>query len=118
MNTFKAGPPGGRTIPPTAIKLSDLLGGVYGPGASVASTGVNSQRPVVKAASSHAAGDTWEDVLEYYLVRMNNIAQVALLTRVPLVQRRQRRNGFCVPTREDILSGLTIPVTWRHRFRK
>lgn len=76
MNTFKAGPPGGRTIPPTAIKLSDLLGGVYGPGASVASTGVNSQRPVVKAASSHAAGDTWEDVLEYYLVRMSNVAQV------------------------------------------
>ncbi|KAF9652443.1 HCP-like protein, partial [Thelephora ganbajun] len=67
MNTFKSGPPGGKTIPPTATKLSDLVGGVYGPGASVASTGLNSQRPVVKAASSHAAGDTWEDVLEYYL---------------------------------------------------
>ena len=70
VNTFKAGPPGGKTIPPTAIRLSDLAGGVYGPGASVASTGFNSQRSVVKAASSHAAGDTWEDVLEYYLVRV------------------------------------------------
>jgi hypothetical protein len=72
VNTFKAGPPGGKTIPPTAIKLSDLAGGVYGPGASVASTGFNSQRPVVKAASSRAAGDTWEDVLEYYLVRVGS----------------------------------------------
>ena len=77
MTAFKAGPPGGRTIPPTAIKLSDLAGGVYGPGASVASTGFNSQRSVVKAASSHAAGDTWEDVLEYYLVRSGAIAKVA-----------------------------------------
>jgi SEL1 protein len=69
MSTFKSGPPGGRTMPPTAIKLSDLAGGVYGPGASVASTGFNSQRPVVKAANSHAAGDTWDDVVEYYMVR-------------------------------------------------
>lgn len=76
MNTFRAGPPGGKTIPPTAIKLSDLAGGVYGPGASVASTGFNSQRSVVKAASSHAAGDTWEDVLEYYLVRVGVIIKV------------------------------------------
>jgi SEL1 protein len=92
MNTFKAGPPGGKTIPPTSIKLSDLAGGVYGPGASVASTGLNSQRSVVKAASSHAAGDTWEDVLEYYLVRVGVIAKVVPMTRTPLVQRRQRRN--------------------------
>ena len=76
-NTFKAGPPGGKTIPPTAIKLSDLVGGIYGPGASVASTGLKSQRPVVKAANSHASGDTWEDVLEYYLVRMEYMAMVA-----------------------------------------
>ena len=88
MNTFKAGPPGGKTIPPTAVKLSDLAGGVYGPGASVASTGFNSQRSVVKAASSHASGDTWEDVLEYYLVREGVIFKVPLLTRIPPVQRR------------------------------
>lgn len=67
MTTFKSGPPGGKTIPPTTVKLSDLAGGVYGPGASVASTGFNSQRPVVKAVSSRAGGDTWEDVLEYYV---------------------------------------------------
>lgn len=88
MNTFKAGPPGGKTIPPTAVKLSDLAGGVYGPGASVASTGFNSQRSVVKAASSHAAGDTWEDVLEYYLVRFGAIARVALIIRISPVQCR------------------------------
>ena len=88
MNTFKAGPPGGKTIPPTTVKLSDLAGGVYGPGASVASTGFNSQRSVVKAASSHASGDTWEDVLEYYLVRADAIAEVFLVTPIPLVQCR------------------------------
>jgi len=83
VNTFKAGPPGGKTIPPTVIKLSDLVGGVYGPGASVASTGLNSQRSVVKAASSHAAGDTWEDVLEYYLVRAGVNTKVILVTSFP-----------------------------------
>ena len=88
MSTFKAGPPGGKTIPPTAVKLSDLAGGVYGPGASVASTGFNSQRSVVKAASSHASGDTWEDVLEYYLVRGGVIVKVLLVTQTPLVQCR------------------------------
>ena len=70
MTAFKSGPPGGKTIPPTPVILSDLVGGVYGPGSSVASTGFNSQRPVVKAATSRAAGDTWEDVLEYYMVRL------------------------------------------------
>jgi hypothetical protein len=80
MNTFKTGPPGGKTIPSTAIKLSDLIGGVYGPGASVASTGFNSQRPVVKAASSRTAGDTWEDVLEYYMVRTCFVLRVVPVT--------------------------------------
>lgn len=71
-------------MPPTAIKLSDIVGGVYGPGASVASTGFSSQRPVVKAASSRAAGDTWEDVLEYYMVRMGVIVKTVLTKQAPL----------------------------------
>lgn len=70
-------------MPPTAVKLSDLAGGVYGPGASVASTGFNSQRPVVKAVSSRTAGDTWEDVLEYYMVRMGAVPKVVLVTQAP-----------------------------------
>jgi len=53
-------------MPPTITRLSDLDGGVYGPGASVASTGSNAGRSVMKAANSRAAGETWEDVLEYY----------------------------------------------------
>jgi SEL1 protein len=67
---FSSGPPGGRTLPQTATRLSDLVGGVYGPGASVASTGMNAQRPAVKAGFARAAGETWEDVVEYFLVRM------------------------------------------------
>lgn len=41
---------------------------MYGPGASVASTGLNAQRPAIKAGIARAAGETWADVLEYYLV--------------------------------------------------
>ncbi|KAF5380549.1 hypothetical protein D9615_004708 [Tricholomella constricta] len=62
-----SGPPGGRTLPQTPTRLSDLVGGVFGPGASVASTGLNTQRPAIKAGLARDAGETWEDVLEYYL---------------------------------------------------
>lgn len=67
MAKFLSGPPGGRTLPLTSTRLSDLSGGVYGPGASVASTGINSQRAVIKAADARAAGQTWQDIVEYYL---------------------------------------------------
>lgn len=67
MVKYLSGPPGGRTLPQTATRLSDLAGGIYGPGASVASTGLNTQRPAIKAGIARAAGETWEDVLEYYL---------------------------------------------------
>ncbi|PFH52111.1 hypothetical protein AMATHDRAFT_74407 [Amanita thiersii Skay4041] len=66
MAKFLSGPPGGRTLLQTATRLSDLAGGVYGPGASVASTGMNSHRPAIKAGIAQAAGETWHDVLEYY----------------------------------------------------
>jgi hypothetical protein len=85
-------------MPHTATKLSDLAGGVYGPGASVASTGLNSQRPVVKAASSHNAGDTWEDVLEYYMVRMGVTAKVLLMmsfsSSMPTGEKQILRTGL------------------------
>ncbi|KAJ7647649.1 hypothetical protein FB45DRAFT_894034 [Roridomyces roridus] len=67
MSMFASGPPGGRTLPQTATRLSDLVGGVYGPGASVASTGPNAQRAAIKAGISQASGETWEDILDYYL---------------------------------------------------
>ncbi|KAI0294401.1 hypothetical protein BC826DRAFT_1012129 [Russula brevipes] len=67
MARFLSGPPGGRTLPLTPTCLSDLAGGVYGPGSSVASTGIFGQRPAIKAARARAAGETWEDILEYYI---------------------------------------------------
>ncbi|KZT39348.1 HCP-like protein [Sistotremastrum suecicum HHB10207 ss-3] len=66
MEKFLSGPPGGRSLPPPSVKLSDLDGGVYGQGASVASTGLSAHRAVIKSAKAKAAGETWEDVLEYY----------------------------------------------------
>ncbi|EJF57566.1 HCP-like protein [Dichomitus squalens LYAD-421 SS1] len=67
MAKFLSGPPGGRTLPLQPPRLSDLDGGVYGPGASVASTGLNAGRAVIKTANARAAGETWDDLLEYYL---------------------------------------------------
>ncbi|KAE9408748.1 HCP-like protein [Gymnopus androsaceus JB14] len=67
MAKFLSGPPGGRTLPQTPTRLSDLDGGIYGPGASVASTGMNAHRAAIKAGFSRASGETWEDILDYYL---------------------------------------------------
>jgi len=69
MARFLSGPPGGRTLTRTPTRLSDLMGGVFGPGASVASSGSNGQRPAIKAGIARAAGETWEDVIDYYMVR-------------------------------------------------
>jgi SEL1 protein len=69
MIKFMSGPPGGKTLPQTPTRLSDLTGGIYGPGASVASSGFGAQRPAIKAGVVRAAGETWEDVLDYYMVR-------------------------------------------------
>ncbi|KAJ9126930.1 hypothetical protein QFC24_001161 [Naganishia onofrii] len=63
---FLAGPPGGRTLPLNPTKLSDLAGGLYGFGASWASTGMNVVRAGIKAGSSVSGGETFDDVIEYY----------------------------------------------------
>jgi SEL1 protein len=65
---FISGPPGGKTLPLNPTRLSDLAGGVYGMGASVASTGHLAKRPAIKAANSLAGGENFDDVLQYYQV--------------------------------------------------
>ncbi|KAK0486142.1 hypothetical protein IW261DRAFT_1453903 [Armillaria novae-zelandiae] len=67
MAKFRAGPPGGLSLPLTPTRLSDLDGGIYGPGASVASTGTNANRAAIRAGVSRASGETWEDIIDYYL---------------------------------------------------
>lgn len=74
MRLFLSGPPGGLTLPKTPTKLSDLDGGVYGYGASVASSGHNVNRASVKAGAARDAGETWEDILEYYIVRLASLS--------------------------------------------
>lgn len=114
MAKFMSGPPGGRTLPLTPTRLSDMDGGVYGPGASVASTGMNGQRPAIRAFRAHAAGETWEDILEYYIVRFlphpHRTLSLSLfsspspsLTKPKTVPSRPRRNRLCLPTRQDLL---------------
>lgn len=63
---FLSGPPGGRTLPLSTSRLSDLVGGIYGPHASWASTGANAFRPAVQAVSASARGETEAEILEYY----------------------------------------------------
>ncbi|KZV81209.1 HCP-like protein [Exidia glandulosa HHB12029] len=66
MATFLTGPPGGRTLPLLPTRLSDFDGGAYGIGSSVASTGMNINRNVIRAYRARAAGEKWSDVVEYY----------------------------------------------------
>lgn len=68
MAKFLTGPPGGRTLPHTHTRLSDIEGGIFGPGASVASTGPNANRAAIKAGVSKESGETWTDILDFYLV--------------------------------------------------
>ncbi|WWC87074.1 uncharacterized protein L201_001960 [Kwoniella dendrophila CBS 6074] len=64
--TFLSGPPGGLTLPLTNTRLSDRVGGIYGPHASWASTGSNAMRPAIRATMASARGETEKEILEYY----------------------------------------------------
>ena len=76
---FLSGPPGGLTLPYTKIRLSDIEGGVYGPGASAASTGWAARRPAIQAVLSSRPGSgsesdsrRVEDMLEFYTYHANS----------------------------------------------
>ncbi|WWC67752.1 uncharacterized protein I206_101664 [Kwoniella pini CBS 10737] len=64
--TFLSGPPGGLTLPLSNTRLSDRVGGIYGPHASWASTGSNAHRPAIRATMASARGETEKEILEYY----------------------------------------------------
>ncbi|SPO40978.1 related to Sel-1 homolog precursor [Pseudozyma flocculosa] len=69
---FQTGPPGGLTVPYSKLRLSDLAGGAYGPGASAASTGWAALKPAVQAALNRQPGTAsdpqgLEDMLEYHI---------------------------------------------------
>lgn len=57
----RSGPPGGVSLQRNAYRLADEIGGVYGEGASVVSSGLNANR-AGPSSDVHAAFD---DVLEY-----------------------------------------------------
>ncbi|KAI1098577.1 HCP-like protein [Jackrogersella minutella] len=61
MAWFRSGPPGGMALSPEAYRLSDEVGGVYGEGASVVSSGINALK-VGPHSDAYAAID---DVIEY-----------------------------------------------------
>ncbi|KAI1459961.1 HCP-like protein [Annulohypoxylon moriforme] len=61
MAWFRSGPPGGMALAPEAYRLSDEVGGVYGEGASVVSSGINA----LKASPNSDAYAAIDDVIEY-----------------------------------------------------
>lgn len=72
LDRFQSGPPGGLNLPYTHLRLSDLSGGVFGPGASAASTGDEKARPAIQAmlhslpADGSSDGRRLEDLLEFF----------------------------------------------------
>lgn len=86
---FQAGPPGGLTLPYTKISISDLDGGAFGPGASVASTGYAALNSAVQAALNRQPGSArdpsaLEDLLEYhvYLAEHGDVRSMLFLAQV------------------------------------
>jgi SEL1 protein len=69
---FISGPAGGLALPYTHLRLSDISGGVYGPGSSAASTGLAKHRPAIQAAlhslpsDGSSDGRRLEDLLEFF----------------------------------------------------
>ncbi|KAI1487999.1 hypothetical protein F5X96DRAFT_647558 [Biscogniauxia mediterranea] len=61
MAWFRSGPPGGMALMPEAYRLSDEVGGVYGEGASVVSSGIHA----LKASPNSDAYASIDDVIEY-----------------------------------------------------
>ncbi|GAA5922215.1 ubiquitin ligase complex subunit HRD3 [Sporobolomyces koalae] len=60
VRTFNSGPPGGRHLSPAKLRLSDLSGGVYGPGAS-------SKPPTLSTGGSTSqTKQEWNDLIEFH----------------------------------------------------
>ncbi|BEI90946.1 uncharacterized protein CcaverHIS019_0310160 [Cutaneotrichosporon cavernicola] len=64
-NTYEAGPPGGETLPLSPSRISDRLGGVFGPHATWSLTGFNVNYVTVKAINALARGESEPEILEY-----------------------------------------------------
>jgi SEL1 protein len=60
MRAFNEGPPGGRHLPPPKVRLSDLKGGAYGPGAS------STARSGTNHGGSPQTQQEWDDLLEFH----------------------------------------------------
>ncbi|GMK53528.1 hypothetical protein CspeluHIS016_0101140 [Cutaneotrichosporon spelunceum] len=64
-DTYVAGPPGGETLLLSPSRISDRLGGVFGPHATWSLTGFNVHYMTVKAIKALARGESEPDILEY-----------------------------------------------------
>ncbi|GAA6007079.1 hypothetical protein JCM11491_001501 [Sporobolomyces phaffii] len=67
IRTFNAGPPGGLHLSPPKLRLSDLAGGVYGPGSGAGAAAAGA-RPVVLSTGGSTAqtANEWHDLVEFH----------------------------------------------------
>jgi len=88
----RSGPPGGRHLPKDAFRLADEVGGVYGEGASVSSSGHNAKHGG-PTTDTHAA---LEDVLEYLdlMSRKGELKATFGLGRLHYEGSRELRQDF------------------------
>lgn len=61
MDWYRSGPPGGMAWAREASRVADDLGGIYGEGASVSSSGINA----IRASPNSDAYASIEDIIEY-----------------------------------------------------
>lgn len=76
---YTSGPPGGRTLSLTTTRLSDRVGGIYGPQASWASTGANAFRAASKASISNSRGETEQELIEYFQYHSDRNSHVSTI---------------------------------------
>ncbi|GAA5955010.1 hypothetical protein JCM21900_002759 [Sporobolomyces salmonicolor] len=60
VRTFNSGPPGGRHLPPPKLRLSDISGGAFGPGAS------SSRTTLSTGGSTSQTAQEWSDLVEFH----------------------------------------------------
>ncbi|GAA5863624.1 hypothetical protein JCM1840_000083 [Sporobolomyces johnsonii] len=60
VRTFNSGPPGGLHLPPPKLRLSDISGGAFGPGAS------SSRTTLSTGGSTSQTAQEWSDLVEFH----------------------------------------------------
>ncbi|KAJ5488183.1 Tetratricopeptide-like helical [Penicillium expansum] len=101
---YRSGPPGGRALVRESYRWADEEGGVYGPGASVSSSGQNA-----RDAANATPEASVEDILEY----LDLMSRKGELKATYTLGRRTYWSD--VPSREGVEQHYPTALTWFRR---